>query len=203
MLKIVGIGLLGLFALMVMPSGVADEVNPMFYGTANVILADPSGNVLMAQTVHNLITNEGETFIIDQVFDTSATALVGTARVSAICIMGAADSAYSETTANNLAIGLTGTGSSCHASANGALSNSGQIATTDAETFTAGTDFDAGGEISGILICAGSAGSATFASCSTPGNAVALAALSINNVTVTGTDTVTITYTFDITTDGS
>jgi len=203
MLKIVGIGLLGLFALMVIPSGVADEVNPMFYGTANVILADPSGNVLMAQTVHNLITDEGETFIIDQVFDTGTTELQGTARVSAICIMGAADNAYSESAVNSLATGLTGTSSGCHAASSGGIGNSGSIATVGPETFTAGTDFTAGEEISGILICAGNAGAATFALCSTPGAPVALAALSINNVTVSGTDTVTITSTFDITTDGS
>ncbi len=202
MLKIVGIGLLGLFALMVIPSGVADEVNPMFYGTANVILADPSGNVLMAQTVHNLITDEGETFLIDQVFDTGAPAVSGTQRVSAICIMGAADNAYSESTVDSLTIGLSGTTTSCHATVGG-IDNTASIATVGPELFTAGTDFNAGGEISGILICAGT-GATEFASCSSPGgSAVALAALSINNVTVTGTDTVTITYTFDITTPSS
>jgi len=203
MLKIVGIGLLGLFALMVIPSGVADEVNPMFYGTANMILADPSGNVLMAQTVHNLLTDQGETFIINQVFDTGTSALVGQARVNAICIYEALDSAFSESATDVLSNALTGTSSSCHQSTSGNIDNTNQIATTEGEIFTAGTDFDAGGEISGILICGGNGAATTFAACSTPSNSVALAAVSINNVTVTGTDTITITYTFDITTDGS
>ncbi len=203
MLKIVGIGLLGLFALMVIPSGVADEVNPMFYGTANVILADPSGNVLMAQTVHNLITDEGETFLIDQVFDTGTASVVSdNSRVSAICIMGAADNAYSESTVDSLTIGLSGTTTSCHATVGG-VGNAGSIATVGPEIFEAGTDFNAGGEISGILICGGNGAATTFAACSTPSNSVALAAVSINNVTVTGTDTITITYTFDITTPTS
>ncbi len=203
MLKIVGIGLLGLFALMVIPPGVADEVNPMFYGTANVILADPVGNVLMAQTVHNLLTDQGETFVINQVFDTSTAALTGQARVNAICIYEALDSAFSESATDGLSNALSGTGSSCHAAGSGLIGNTNQVATTEGEIFVAGTDFDAGGTISGILICGGNGAVATFAACSTPGGSVALAAVNINNVTVTGTDTITITYTFDITTPSS
>jgi len=203
-LKIVGFGLLGLFALMVIPSGVSSDVNPMFYGTANMVLADASGNVLLAQTVHNLITDEGENFIIDQVFDTATTELRGDARVGAICIIENSESLFAETTTSALTNNLNNpSGNHCKSTA--VITAIGDSkAVTDPTIFTAGTDFTAGETISGILICVkGDQADNDFAECSTPTNAVALAALNLTNVTAIGTDTVTITYTFNIETDGS
>ena len=61
MRKIAGFGLLGPAAPMVIPSGVSADVAPMiFYGTADVQLADADGNVKLVQTVHNQMTDEGE-----------------------------------------------------------------------------------------------------------------------------------------------
>lgn len=201
MLKIVGFGLLGLFALMILPSGVSSDVNPMFYGTATMVLADPNGNTLMAQTVHNLITDQGEAFIIDQVFDTADGTSTTNTRIGAICIISNQDSVFSEsatdTTTNNIAGGTN----HCHQTTD--ITDAGSTAVTDPTIFTSGIDFNSGETISGILVCAKDAGDGDFAECSTPAASFALAALDLNNVTATGSDTVTITYTFDISTNGS
>lgn len=202
MLKIVGFGLLGLFALMVLPPTIADETNPMFYGTATMVLADPEGNPLLTQTVHNRITDQGEERIIDQVFDTADAAVTDNARAGAICIIENSDSVFSETATDTTVNNLGGGTNHCHATVD--ITDGGSsTAVTDAEVFTAGTDFTAGQTISGILVCLKNAGDADFAECSTPVTSAAIAALDLTNVTVSGTDTITITYTFDITTAGS
>ena len=201
MLKVIGFGLLGLFVLMIFPSTMTDvATEPMFYGTANIVLADSDGNALMKQTVHNRITDEGETFLINQVFDTATALAADNNRIGAICIYETSDSNIVEGTVNGLANGLTVvTGNICHATAT--MTNSGSISTTAAEVFTSGVDFTATETISAILICAKNGDDNDFATCATPaGAAVAMAALIINNVTVSGSDTVTITYTFNVTT---
>ena len=204
MMKIVGFGLLGLFALMILPSGVTDQVNPMFYGTADMVLADSEGNVLLTQTVHNRITDEGENFIIDQVFDTGDAALTDFNRAGMVCVIEQSDSAFAETTlstlTNNLANG--GAGNRCHqvTDVNDVTPSQAILAPA---AFTAATDFDAGQTISGILICLKNGDDNDIDACDAGTNDVALAALDLANVTVSGTDTITITYTFDITTAGS
>ncbi len=203
MLKVIGVGLLGLFVLMIFPSTMTDvATEPMFYGTANIVLADSDGNTLMKQTVHNRITDEGETYLIDQVFDTGVTQQTENSRIGAVCIYETSDSNIVEGTVNGLTNNLTPSGGNfCHQTL--AITNSAQTAVTDAELYTSGVDFASGETISAILICAKDAGDADFAQCSTPAQSTALAALIINNVTLTGSDTITITYTFDITTGGS
>ncbi len=201
MLKVIGFGLLGLFVVMIFPSTMTDVVTePIFYGTANIVLADSDGNALMKQTVHNRITNEGETYLINQVFDTGVAQQTENSRIGAICIYETSDSNIVEGTVNSLANNLVDAGGTfCHVTQD--ITNSAQTAVTDAEVFTSGVDFDPNETISAILICAKNAGDANFQNCSDAAQPIALAALIITNVTVSGSDTVTITYTFDITTD--
>ncbi len=201
MLKIVGFGLLGLFALMVLPSSMTNvSTEPMFYGTANIVLADSDGNTLMKQTVHNRITDEGETYLINQVFDTGVTQQADNGRIGAICIYETSDSNIVEGTVSTLTNNLTDAGGEfCHVTT--AITNSAQTAVTDAEVYTSGIDFSSGETISALLICAKNLDDLDFQDCSTPTADVALAALVITNVTVSNSDTITITYTFDITTD--
>jgi len=204
MLKVFGFGLLGLFVVMIFPTAITDGADPMFYGSVDMVLADPDGNILMTQTVHNQITDEGETYLINQVMDTTTAVVAADARVGAICIIENSDSVFGElatsTTVNNLD-DLGGT----HCKQTADMSNAASLSVTDAEVWTAGTDFTAGETISGILICAkGGSGDTDFQDCDTPtGTNVAFAALDLNNVTVTGTDTITITYTLNIVTGTS
>jgi len=202
MLKIVGFGLLGLFALMVLPSSMTNvATEPMFYGTANIVLADSDGNALMKQTVHNRITDEGETYLIDQVFDTGNAQAAENSRIGALCIYETSDSNISETTVESLTNNLTDAGGDfCHVTTT--MTNSASISQTDAEIFTSGVDFTSGETISAILVCAKNAGDSNFQNCSdgAGGSSTALAALVITNVTVSNSDTITITYTFNIAT---
>jgi len=203
MLKVIGFGLLGLFVVMIFPSTITDGANPMFYGTANMVLSDSNGNILMTQTVHNQITDEGEAFIIDQVFTTGDAAVTGDNRVGALCIVENSDSAFGEGTVAAITNNLGNpSGNHCHVTST-TIVDVGSTAVTEGEVFTAGTDFTAGETISGIVICKMDGTTSDFNDCNTPGTPVALAALDLNNVTVTGTDTITITYTFDITTAGT
>jgi len=203
MLKMIGFGLLGLFVLMIFPSTMTDvATEPMFYGSANVVLAEPDGNILMTQTVHNLITDQGEEFIIDQVFDTGDAAQTDNARVGAICILSTSDSNISETSTDATTNNLVGGTNRCHSTLE--ITDAGaSLAVTDATVFTSGVDFNSGQEISAILICQKDAGDGDFVACSTPASSSALAAISITNVTVSGSDTITITYTFNIVTGSS
>jgi len=203
MLKVIGFGLLGMFVLMIFPSVMTDvATEPMFYGTANIVLADSDGNALMKQTVHNRITDQGEEFIIDQVFDTADAAQTDNTRVGAICILSTSDSNISETSTDTTTNNLVGGTNRCHQTTD--ITDAGaSLAVTDATVFTSGIDFNSGQEISAILICQKDAGDGDFVACSTPTSSSALAAISITNVTVSGSDTITITYTFNIVTAGS
>ena len=142
MLKIVGFGLLGLFALMVLPSSMTNvTTEPMFYGTANIVLADSDGNALMKQTVHNRITDEGETYLINQVFDTGVTQQVENSRIGALCIYETSDINIVEGTVNGLTNNLTDvSGNFCHVTT--AMSNSASTSVTDAEVYTSGEEVE-------------------------------------------------------------
>lgn len=203
MLKVLGIGLLGLFALMVLPSGVADQVNPIFYGTASMVLADSEGRVLLTQTVHNQITDEGEAFLISQVFDTTTAARTDFNRVGMICLIQNLDSVFGEGTVANLADNITsGAGDSCHQDTD--VSEAGtSTAVIAVAAFTSGVDFTSGDEISGILICLKDGDDQDMDGCDAGSNDLAFAALDLTNATITGSDTITITYTFDVTTGSS
>ena len=209
MLKIAGFGLLGLIAVMVIPSAVSTDTAPMMlYGTANVELANPDGDVVFAQTVHNRILDGGEAFIIDQVFDTSATARTNDDRVSTLCVVNASMSGFSgadDTTTNEGIIASeVDTAAPSTASASSAAVCK-DIADVDddtastailAATYTSGTDVDTNVDIGGVAVCANGGGATCAAN-----TGVALAAVNFadQNMGASGS-TLTVTYTFDATT---
>ena len=86
MYKYFGIGLLGLFIMMVLPSGV-DSVQEQgkFYGAAHLLVRDAAGNELFSQTIHNRLLDTGENFINSQVF-TDGVVVADPAQMSAICV---------------------------------------------------------------------------------------------------------------------
>ena len=220
MMKIAGFGLLGLAALMVIPSGVSADMAPMiFYGTADIQLADADGNVKLAQTVHNQLTDEGEAFLIAQVFDTGATAYTGDDRVSSICLLADSytdlDSANLEALDDVNADDNTGTlphGSisaanrmMCGGNSSGDVATSGSTAVIGPVQFEAGTGFTTGQTVSGFAVCA-NGGNAT--NCddtrSTTDPETLLAVINISDVGLPNSgDTLTVTYTFDISTDNA
>ena len=225
-MKIAGFGLLGLAALMVIPSGVSADVAPMiFYGTADIQLKDADGNVKLLQTVHNQMTDEGEAFLIDQVFDTSEDASTGDDRVRSICLLADSytdwDNADMETLNDVNSGGGPGTETlstsgigaadrmTCGGNS-GDVAKAGSTATIGPVEFEAGADFAAGQTVSGFAVCA-NGGNATHCDDvparqqSQPPNPQALlAVINISDVGLPNSgDTLTVTYTFDISTDNS
>ena len=210
MMRIAGFGLLGLAALMVIPSGAPADAAPMMYGAANVELRGADGDVKMSQTVHNRVTDEGERFLIDQVFDTGdATDF----RVNAICIISDSYTGYSEST----------TAQDQHD--NKPSTNVGSVDSTDPadrvseRSLCAGpsrTD-DSGGSTAVIasvdFVADENVGSnqaiGGFVVCNLPGSldcaitsaGIAFAAIDINDIRLQSAgDSLDITYTFDIST---
>ena len=65
----IGVGLLGLFILMIIPAGVDNtQEEAKFYGAAHLVVRDVAGNEVFEQTIHNRLLNAGENYIIDQAF---------------------------------------------------------------------------------------------------------------------------------------
>ena len=205
MMKIAGFGLLGLAALMVIPSGVSAGAAPMMYGIADIELRDADGNVKLAQTVHNQLTDEGEERLIDQVFDTGDIALTGADRVHDICLLSTSHTDYSEST-HTLDTTFDGPALSDNyadrRTCAGNVTDNGSAAQIGPVTFTADPDFNAGETISGFMVCGANNGS----NCRSAGGAVlgygyGIAAVDINDVTLPNSgDSLTVTYTFDIST---
>ena len=208
MLKTAGFGLLGLAALMVIPSGVSADVAPMMYGAANIEMRDGEGNVKLLQTVHNQLTDEGEEFLVDQVFDTGDAAETGDSRVDEICIVSDNSTAYSETTTlpdhdSNIMV-MDQVAFNFRQVCAGTVTDNGSSAQIGPVTFTSGADFNTGQTVGGFLVCtvgsAGGGGSCN-AGFNTFASGYAFAVVDINDVALPANgDSLTITYTFDVTT---
>jgi len=69
MYKYIGLALLSVAAIMMIPaqSG-ADESDFRHWGYAHLVVFDAAGNEVMAQTVHNNLMNQGETYLVRQGF---------------------------------------------------------------------------------------------------------------------------------------
>ena len=195
MYKYIGMGLFGLFIMMVLPSGM-DNINEpgKFYGAAHLLVKDTAGNEVFSQTVHNRLLDTGENFINSQVF-TDGNAVADSAQMSAICVsdqnvVAETDTALSITTANT----LTGN-NHCHPTA--PVVNIDGTVVLGPEIFTGGDDISAGEIINSIAICSNNAGG-NYTNCNTAANPLAFAAIVTSAVQLGDTETVDITYTFDL-----
>jgi len=195
MYKYIGMGLFGLFIMMVLPSGM-DNINEpgKFYGAAHLLVKDTAGNEVFSQTVHNRLLDTGENFINSQVF-TDGNAVADSAQMSAICVsdqnsVAETDTALSITTANL----LTGN-NHCHPTA--PVVNIDGTVVLGPEIFTGGDDISAGEIINSIAICSNNAGG-NYTNCNAAANPLAFAAIVTSAVQLGNTETVDITYTFDL-----
>ena len=196
----IGVGLLGLFILMVLPAGIEiTQEDAKFYGAAHLVIRDAAGNEVFQQIVHNQLLNAGENFIINQAFVGGGAPIVDTAQMSAICVtnltlVNETDTASSYSNpANSLTVGA---GDHCHFTVPN-IGNDGTVV-LGAETFTGGTDIGAGETIRSIAICADNA-AADYADCDqAASNKIAFAAIVTSAVQLGATETVDITYTFDL-----
>lgn len=195
MYKYIGVGLLGLFALMVMPF--QDQVGPQeftTYGIGTFVVHDAFGNEVMRHAVHNFVVDEGEIFINNQVFD-DGTAPTTTNEIGAICINGDVTAAE-DMTAATLDAGTTNinTSTRCH---NVLFVTTGGTAASVAETFDT-TDANTSVAITSIGVCQ-KGSTAEFQNCVNALSHVLLASVVINpSVTLETGETVDIDYSFII-----
>lgn len=197
MYKYIGVGLLGLFAMMVMPF--QDQVGPQeftTYGIGTFVVHDAFGNEVMRHAVHNFVVNEGEIFINNQVFD-DGTAPTTTNEIGAICINGDVTAAE-DMTAATLDAGTTNinTATRCH---NVLFVTTGGTAASVAETFTT-ADANTSVAITSIGVCqSGGISAADFQNCVDAAGHVLLASVAISpSVTLEAGETVDIDYSFII-----
>lgn len=184
-------------------------------GVATIVHYDGYGNVLSEQRVHNQLLDEGEDFILSQVFMNGQSA-ADSAQIGAICL-----STADYTTINDEGVIDAAKFNSDHeAIANAATSplaasgarecltdtmvdNSSQVATVGPLTFTANatagsSNWQPDVQIRSIGICQGFS-AANGESCTAP----LFAVVKISDVTLATDETLTVTYTFDMTSDGT
>ena len=195
MYKYIGMGLFGLFIMMVLPSGMDSlQEQGKFYGAAHLLVRDAAGNELLSQTIHNRLLDTGENFINSQVF-TDGVAVADNAQMSAICVSDQGAVAETDTAASIAAAnGLTG-GNHCHFTVPSV--NADGTVVLGPEQFVGGTDISATEIINSIAICSDNAGT-DYTECNTATSPLAFAAIVTSAVQLGDTETVDITYTFDI-----
>ena len=184
-------------------------------GVATIVHQDGDGNVLGEQTVHNQLLDDGEDFILKQVFmDGESDA--DTAQIGAICL-SADDTAIVEgldaATFNtnhvadadnpNEAFSTIAASDTRECLTDATVGSSGQVATVGPLVFTANntatsSNWKPGVEIKMIGICQGFS-AANGEECTAP----LFAAVDINDVTLGVDETLTVTYTFDMTSNAN
>jgi len=224
MYRYLGIGLLGLFVLMVLPlASTVDSVTPHLYGAASILIHDSQGTEIFRQQVHNQLTNEGENFIIHQVFNVTSLndemVHVTNGLMGIICVtdnlLGGADGNTIETYTstqfdadqNSSSTGLNERGGSCLGDWNTGVDNAtnGVAVISPLHSFVtlkataAAGNFDNDALIDGIGICSDASNPlGTNSNTCETGDAALFAAVDVSNVTLGGGETATVTYTFDI-----
>lgn len=210
MYKVLGIGLLGIFALLAFP--IAQGITPIgdtphFGGFATMVVYDSAGNEKFAQKQHNFITNAGENFIVDQVFSQGTVVIADALSVGKICVSQTVDdfaTIVEGTTAAQFDTDNTNDSAApCNVDTTSTDGGDGTLIIGDAAgiQFAVAGSLDADETIRGIGICTNGSGSPT-ASCVGTGG-ILFAAIDTGDVTVTTGDTVNINYTFDISDAGN
>ena len=198
-LKITGISMVGLTALLLLPSSFSmldtDEVN--FWGAANMVSYDSEGNEILSQKIHNRIVDTGEEFILDQVFQDTATS-ADNVQIATICAFENSTSSVSvrEGIVNTDLDGDNTINDDDRCIEDTAVTTTGGQGIIGALTFTGGTNVANGDTIHGIGICQASSANDTYRNCQTQG--ILFAIVDTSDVTLNAAETVDITYTFDL-----
>jgi len=229
MYRYLGIGLLGLFVLMVLPTaGTVDSVAPHLYGAASILIHDNQGTEIFRQQVHNQLTNDGENFIIHQVFNVTGAGAtnnnemvhVSNGLIGTICVtdnlnggtsgapgLEAMTAANFDADVNRSSTGLNVRGGNCLSDWQSGVDNTtnGVAVISPLHSFVtlkataANGNFDNDALIDGIGICSAAANPLGANGTTCLSGASALfAVVDVSNVTLGGGETATVTYTFDI-----
>lgn len=224
MYKYIGIGLMGLFVLMIMPTTQSEE-SGHFFGVGTILVRDAGGNEIFKQTVHNQVTDEGEGFLILQAFDTGyvGTLTADAAKINTICITGNVLD-FDDTQEEAVTAALFNaqiSGSKSPSTSLTIAGGGGCIVDTDVDNSTSGIaiiqtpnpfiacigcganteniDADTSADVTGIGICQdGAASGGGLGTNTTNCEGHLFAQVSLSNVTLGDQETIDITYTFDI-----
>ncbi len=201
MYNYIGMALMSVFAIMVIPAATVDSgsVGPEFWGMGSMVLFDASGNEVFAQSVHNLVTDQGEVYLIDAVFQEGATAAADNISIAAICITDDISPTLTDgQTAAQFEIDNTiDTGTNCIEDTAVTQAADGK-AVIGPLTFDE-NDLDAAGETIGAIgICQAASADDTHNGCEGAVSGILFATVDISDTQVGSGETVQITYTFDI-----
>lgn len=196
-----GIGLIEYFEC---PTGAI--INP----DDNTTCLDEEGNIVDriqtgAEKIHNRVTNEGETFVLDMIFqDGGMPETADGDLLSSICVTDEAAYAEDETeTASAFDTANSITETNCIEDAT--VDQTGQIATIGPLTFDAPTHVGNGDTITAFAVCQGSA-STPFNNCAdaqAASSGILFSNINSADRTLATSETVDITYTFDFSSAGA
>lgn len=213
MYKILGAGLLGLFALLAIPAIQQDVQTSYMGGMATLVVYNGLGEEIMFQQVHNQIVDEGEKFIVNQLFANGTTAADGAGQIALICPFINIDSDITINEQNDTATFIafddnSSSGNQClegfRVDLNGVNATSGLGGTNGTAVIGNSTGLPFGGQgtssatigdgdiLRGIGIFTG------IATVTSPTGETLFALVNTGDVTVGNTDVVNISYTFDI-----
>jgi len=200
MYKAIGVGLFGLFFMLLIPTGVESQPdNVLLYGAGSIVQKNAIGEVVLENTVHNKLVDQGENFLLFQTFRNATAVFAAANSISTICAYVGTDADnISETrTADAFDAGNGVTGTECQVDSVATMADDGTaVLVVDLTT----TNADAADEIGTIGVCqdnGAQADNTNFSNCAT-NTSILFSAIDITNVTLGTGGTVTITYTFDI-----
>ncbi len=188
------------------------------YGVATVVHTGADGAVLDTQTAHNRLLDDGEEFILEQVFSDGETLVTDDVQIGAICLssedmnlLGNPDSGTNNLEGTLTAATFESGHDNDYATANGVdetatlecitdddVTMSGSIATVGPLTFNASTtgasNWVPGEDVNTIGVCQADSGDAPVTACA----GTLFAAVDINEVVLNDGETLTVTYTFNM-----
>ena len=193
--KICIVGFLSIMAITMVPfSSETNSNDGKFYGMITLVKYDENRNEVFSQSVHNQLTDEGETFLLESTFR-EGTAPVDTAQIGSICITDTVTVAEGEDASSfDTANGITGT--NCIVDAAVDITTTQGLAVIGPLTFIEPTNILANDTVDGIGICQANGGT-DFTDCANAG--ILFAVINTVNVTLAATETVDVTYTFNMT----
>jgi len=192
---------MSVFAIMVIPAQVeAGPSGPQFWGMGSTVLFDATGNEVFAQSVHNIVVDEGEEFIITQVFqqNTNPAVVADNISIGSICITDDLTPTIADghTAAQFDTDNLIDTGLACIEDTSITVAGDGK-AVIGPLTFGTG-NLDAADETIGAIgICVAAAADDTHILCAANGG-ILFATIAVSNTQLGTGETVQISYTFDI-----